>query len=255
MTTDSCCCPSSWRFALPCAPMSRAAQIETAGGDRSARLTAEARSYFDLALSLLEDRPVEFIAIGGLSGSGKSTVAEALAAHVGAPPGARVVESDRIRKAMHGVAAETRLPAKAYRAEVSEKVYREMAWRARLILADGGSVVVDAVFDAPRNRQLIEQVALDLGVPFRGIWLDASPSLLIAPRDRTHGRRVGRQCRRPGKSDRTWRRRGRHGGTWMRANRSPTWCGKSATRAGRRLPPVRSSCEFQPGDAKARLAG
>ena len=75
--------------------------------------------------------------------------------------------------------AETRLPAKAYRAEVSEKVYREMAWRARLILADGGSVVVDAVFDAPRNRELIEQVALDLGVPFTGIWLDASPSLLM----------------------------------------------------------------------------
>ena len=155
------------------------AQIETGGGDRSARLAAEARSYFDLALSLLEDRPIGFTAIGGLSGSGKSTVAEALAAHVGAPPGARVVESDRIRKAMHGVAAETRLPAKAYRAEVSERVYREMAWQARLILADGGSVVVDAVFDAPRNRELIEQVALDLGVPFTGIWLDASPSLLM----------------------------------------------------------------------------
>ena len=37
------------------------AQIETGGGDRSARLAAEARSYFDLALSLLEDRPVEFV--------------------------------------------------------------------------------------------------------------------------------------------------------------------------------------------------
>ena len=30
-----------------------------------------------------------------------------------------------------------------------------------------------------RNRELIEQVALDLGVPFTGIWLDASPSLLM----------------------------------------------------------------------------
>src|SRR3546814_11536701 len=61
----------------------------------------------------------------------KTTVAEALAAYVGAPPGARIVESDRIRKAMHGVPVETRLPEKAYRPEVSERVYRELARRDR----------------------------------------------------------------------------------------------------------------------------
>lgn len=80
-------------------------------------------------------------------GSSKTTVAEALADHVDAPPGA--VESDRICKAMHGVPADTRLPDIAYRLEVSERVHREMAWRAGLILAEGGSVVADAVLTGP----------------------------------------------------------------------------------------------------------
>src|SRR5690606_15078491 len=83
------------------------------GGAAGGRLAAEPRAYFDLARDPLRAHPARLVAIGGLSGSGKTTVAEALAAHVGAPPGARVVESDRIRKAMHGVPAETRLPDRA----------------------------------------------------------------------------------------------------------------------------------------------
>ncbi|RUV04867.1 aminoglycoside phosphotransferase, partial [Mesorhizobium sp. M6A.T.Cr.TU.017.01.1.1] len=73
-----------------------ATQIEEGGAD-SGGLIAEARSYFELARTLLQARPPRLIAIGGLSGSGKTAVAEALAAHVGAPPGARIIESDRIR--------------------------------------------------------------------------------------------------------------------------------------------------------------
>jgi predicted kinase len=142
------------------------------------RIAAEARSYFDLARLLLQKHPARLIAIGGLSGSGKTTIAEALAAHVGAPPGARIVESDRVRKAMHGVAPETRLPEKAYRPEVSAKVYREMAWRAALILSQGGSVVADAVFDNAGNRELIEKAAREASVPFVGVWLRTDPSVL-----------------------------------------------------------------------------
>ena len=154
-----------------------ATQIEEAGG-RSDGLAAEARSYFDLARNLLRDCSPRLIAIGGLSGSGKTTIAEALAAHIGAPPGARIVESDRIRKALHGVPPETRLPDKAYRPEVSGKVYREMAWRTGLILSEGGSVVADAVFDKPADRERIEREATDRGLPFLGIWLEANPDVL-----------------------------------------------------------------------------
>lgn len=154
-----------------------ATQVEEGGAD-SQRLVAEARSYFQLARTLLGTVPPRLIAIGGLSGTGKTTVAEALAARVGAPPGARIVESDRVRKAMHGVPAETKLPDKAYRPGVSQRVYRQMAWRADLILSEGGCVVADAVFDNPEDRDRMEQTARSRGVAFRGFWLEADPSVL-----------------------------------------------------------------------------
>ena len=153
--------------------------MQASSGSASAdKMTADARSYFNLARSMLVKHSTRLIAIGGLSGSGKTTIAEALAAHVGAPPGARIVESDRIRKAMHGVAPETRLPDKAYRPDVSAKVYREMCWRTSLILAEGGSVVADAVFDNRANRELIEMVAREAKAPFVGIWLQTDPTIL-----------------------------------------------------------------------------
>lgn len=154
-----------------------ATQVEE-GSQNSTKLIAEARSYFDLALALLTETPPRLVAIGGLSGSGKTTAAEALAAQIGAPPGARIVESDRIRKAMHGVPAETKLPDKAYRPGVSERVYRQIAWRAELILAEGGSVVADAVFDRQEDRDRIERAASGTNVPFAGFWLAADPSVL-----------------------------------------------------------------------------
>ena len=155
--------------------------------DGSGKLAGEARVYFELASKLLTEHPARLVAIGGLSGSGKTTIAEALAAHVGAPPGARIVESDRIRKALHGVPAETRLQDRAYRPEVSERVHREMARRAGLILSDGGSIVADAVFDRQADRERIERAAQDRSLPFLGIWLDAAPDVLWRRVERRKG--------------------------------------------------------------------
>lgn len=149
---------------------------ETAGG--GGHLAGIARSYFDLARVLLQSAPGGLVAIGGLSGSGKTTVAEALAPMVGAPPGARIVESDRVRKGLFGVSADTRLPDAAYAPEVSARVYRTLAERAEAILAAGGSVVVDAVFDRPGNRDLVEAAAHAANVPFHGVWLEAEASRL-----------------------------------------------------------------------------
>jgi aminoglycoside phosphotransferase family enzyme len=46
----------------------------------------EAQGYFDRALALLEPKPAMLVAIGGFSGSGKSTVAAAVAPAIGSPP-------------------------------------------------------------------------------------------------------------------------------------------------------------------------
>ncbi len=154
-----------------------ATQVEEAGGG-APTLVSEARSYFALAHSLLQSPKADLIALGGFSGSGKSTLAERLAPRIGLPPGARIIESDRIRKSMHGVPPETHLPQSAYRSEVSVKVYQEISWRVRLILAQDGTVVADAVFDKAGNRELIERAADEKGCPFFGFWLDADAALL-----------------------------------------------------------------------------
>jgi len=164
-----------------------ATQVEE-GSTIAEALTAEAKSYFSLARDLLGERQPQLIAIGGLSGSGKTTLADALAPFVGMPPGARVIESDRVRKAMHGVDAETHLPAAAYRPDISERVYREIARRAGSILKDGGTVVADAVFDRLASRELIEMAALIHNVPFTGVWLKGEPEIL---RERVAARKGG----------------------------------------------------------------
>lgn len=148
------------------------------GGARASELAAEARAYCDLARAFLAERPARLVLVGGLSGSGKTTVASALAPKVGSPPGARIIESDRVRKAMHGVSAETRLPPAAYRPEVSAKVYQEMVWRTGLILAEGGAVVANAVYDRAVDRRMIEKPAIDHHVGVTAVWLDADPTLL-----------------------------------------------------------------------------
>jgi len=168
-----------------------ATQAEEAGGDE--RLSASARSYYELAMQTLDEVSPRLVAIGGFSGSGKSTVADGLAAHLGAPPGARLIESDRLRKALHGVPPETHLDSTAYSPEMSARVYAEMSARAGAVLEAGASVVADAVHDKPERRAAIEEAARSAGVPFIGIWLDAPARTLRA--------RVA--ARRGGQSDAT----------------------------------------------------
>jgi aminoglycoside phosphotransferase family enzyme/predicted kinase len=131
-----------------------------------------ARLYFDLAQTLLTPGKGAVIAVGGLSGSGKSSVAAAIAPRIGCPPGARVVNSDRIRKRLFGVEPTARLPQEAYASAVSAKVYSEMFDVAARTAALGWPVVVDAVFDRAQDREAIRDAAARARAPFFGVWLD-----------------------------------------------------------------------------------
>lgn len=141
---------------------------------------AIAESYFELALRLIAPPPPRLIAVGGLSGTGKSVLARALSGNVPPLPGAVVLRSDVARKRLHGVADTERLPATAYTAEVTEGVYRGLAERAAHILKQGHSVIVDAVFSKPEERDAIESVAAGLGIPFHGLFLTADLATRIA---------------------------------------------------------------------------
>ena len=132
-----------------------------------------ATSYVLLARDYLERQRPQLIAIGGLSGSGKSSVAQALAPHLGVFPGAVHVRSDVERKRLFGVGAEERLPRPAYAAEVSDIVYTMCRKRALMALEGGHSVIVDAVHAKKEERNAVAEIAARAGAAFTGIWLDA----------------------------------------------------------------------------------
>jgi aminoglycoside phosphotransferase family enzyme/predicted kinase len=132
----------------------------------------EARAYLQLSQALLEPDPPSLVAIGGLSGSGKSTVARLLAPAIGAIPGAVVLRTDVIRKHMMGVQLSRRLPESAYDAETTARVYARAIHAAEACLRAGHSVILDAVFADRRHRDAVERIATEAGVPFCGLWLE-----------------------------------------------------------------------------------
>jgi hypothetical protein len=138
-----------------------------------ARALLDARAYATLARAALADTPARLVAIGGLSGTGKSTLARALAPRIGPPPGARVLSSDRVRKRRAGVAATTTLPPEAYTPEAAQAVYADMFDQAARLVAAGGSVVLDAVFTHPPSRPDAEAAAGS--ARFDGLWLELDP--------------------------------------------------------------------------------
>jgi len=139
----------------------------------------QAQSYFHLACDLSRPSAPLLVAIGGVSGTGKTTLAQAAAPHLGRAPGARVLRSDVIRKRLHGVAPERRLPQSAYDAATNRRVYERLARQAAAALREGQAVIADAVFLRPAERAAIAAVARDAGVRFAGLWLEAPEAVLV----------------------------------------------------------------------------
>ncbi|MGE0735600.1 MAG: AAA family ATPase [Alphaproteobacteria bacterium] len=171
--------------ALPLFLATRAAiraHVAAAAAERDGAATSrvQARDYLAFGLALLEARPPVMMAVGGLSGTGKSTVARALAPRVGASPGAVILRSDVLRKRLAGAPPLARLSADRYTPERSREVYAGLAARARRVLAAGHAVIVDAVSARPDERALLESVAAEAGVKFVGLWLEAPTDVLRA---------------------------------------------------------------------------
>jgi aminoglycoside phosphotransferase family enzyme/predicted kinase len=138
-----------------------------------------ARCYLCAALEYAAPAPAQLIAIGGLSGTGKTTLAATIAPWVGDAPGAVHIRSDLERKALAGIGEFDSLPARAYTSDARKQVYAVLREKVSLVLATGHSVILDAVFAEPDERHAMEALAVGLGVPWRGIWLKAEPERLI----------------------------------------------------------------------------
>ncbi len=157
-----------------------------ASGRAGAAAPREAGELLHHAIRYLDPPAPQVVAIAGASGTGKSTVARALAPSVGPCPGAVVIRSDVVRKRLMGVEETQRLPASAYTAHASERVFAAMADLAGDVIAAGQAVIVDGVYRQAGERRDIAAVAQRAGVPFTGIWLEAPEATLAA---RIEGRR------------------------------------------------------------------
>lgn len=146
------------------------AKVTAARPKRDAAMKKSARDYFALARRLLSAPKPMLIAVGGLSGTGKSVLARGLAASVTPLPGAVLLRSDVMRKALFKVTETERLPASAYTPEVTAQVYAALAEQARRVLAAGHSAIVDAVFAKRAERDAIARIAPGA---FHGLFLTA----------------------------------------------------------------------------------
>jgi aminoglycoside phosphotransferase family enzyme/predicted kinase len=146
--------------------------------DKRADAEQSASNYFALAQELIAPAPPQLVAVGGLSGTGKSWLARALAPALAPAPGAIVLRSDVERKALFGIGETERLPQKAYAPEVGAKVYRTLADKARRVIAAGHSAIADAVFADAKERAAVARAAG--GAAFLGLFLTADLATRLA---------------------------------------------------------------------------
>src|SRR5262249_25626217 len=108
-----------------------AARIEHAVPDQTAAIARSARAYFDFARRFIEPSAPRLVAVGGLSGTGKSALAYALAPQLAPAPGAVVLRSDVERKTLFDKDEHDKLPEAAYSPAVTARVYATIADKAR----------------------------------------------------------------------------------------------------------------------------
>ncbi len=138
----------------------------------------DASALLERTVDYLADRTPRLVAIGGVSGTGKSTLAYGLAPFLGGCPGAVVIRSDVVRKQLMGVPDTVRLPDSTYTAEMSKRVYARVAEIASATLASGFTVITDAVYGMEFEREDIAEIARHAKVRFDGLWLEAPQALL-----------------------------------------------------------------------------
>lgn len=133
----------------------------------------DAIHYLELAQECFTPPAALIVAVGGLSGSGKSRMSRRLAPLLGMP-GAAVVRTDALRKRLMGVGLTDPLPPEGYQPAITAQVYAMLMETCSALAAQGVPVIADGVFSRPEERAAIEAVAAKIGCPFHGLWLEAS---------------------------------------------------------------------------------
>lgn len=168
----------------------RAAEVDAAG-----RAAARQRALDHFALSYRytwSDAPA-LVVVGGLSGTGKSTLAAALARRTGY----QHVNSDRTRKRLAGVAPTDRPGAALYTPQRSAQTYAAMYRAAAEALARGAGAILDGTFQRRVDRDAARAVAQRAGVPLLLVEC-------VADDDEVRRRLAARGARGDDPSDADW---------------------------------------------------
>jgi aminoglycoside phosphotransferase family enzyme/predicted kinase len=145
---------------------------------------ADSRARFERHLEFAEQRafaarPV-LVLTCGLSGSGKSWLAERLVTALGAVR----IRSDVERKRLHGLDAaadsQSGVDQGIYQPAATQAVYERLQQSAQALLAGGESVLVDATFLEPRQREAFIAMARELATPARILYCTAPVAVLEA---------------------------------------------------------------------------
>ncbi|MFJ2032223.1 AAA family ATPase [Streptosporangium sp. NPDC087985] len=157
--TDDHAPPSLWHHYVAYRAFVRAKVAclrQQQGGSGAA---GEAHRLAELTLRHLQAGTIPLILVGGLPATGKSTLAAALADHLGYT----LLSSDRIRKELCAITPEQHTPAPfgegIYRPERTQRTYHEMLSRAELLLHHGEPVILDASWIDADHRAAAAAVA------------------------------------------------------------------------------------------------
>jgi uncharacterized protein len=154
--------------------------------DKARRKSTEAERLFELAESYTRPPRIEghLIAVGGMIGAGKSTVADALTLELRLP----AVSSDATRKSLGGLAPTAPGGAWLYSEERTRRTYAEVLRRAELVLSSGRGVVLDASFADAETRAAARELARRRNRPFLFVGVTCDEETLRA---RLRARRDG----------------------------------------------------------------
>jgi uncharacterized protein len=169
------------RFYLGYRAMVRAKIAAIRASQRGARLKNElksCRSYLRLAHSGLTRRHPALIITHGLPGCGKSTVAQIALERLGAIR----IRSDVERKRLFGLPpladSSSGIGANIYSEDATRRTYARLHELARIVIAAGFPVIVDAAFVLHAEREIFRSLAQELDVPFVVVSVQTDAALL-----------------------------------------------------------------------------